>query len=448
AADSAIVTVQLYNERNAGCDALVEVCSNAFPFILLNSLGCAPELGGLWFKPDGSPHTGIFSPATDPGGSYKYLLPGNPGCGPDSAFVTVQVYSAVDAGENGQVQVCSDSPPFQLFSQLQGSPQPGGTWFGPLGEVTSGTYVPGQSVPGLYKYKFFVQGPCPGDSATVAVSEVAAPNPGISSIAPLCSSQGPVALIGLLAGTPDGNGAWSFGIDPVSAIIDPANAAQGLYTYTLQGVSPCASASASVYVTIAQQAYAGTGGSITACEGSSSIALVNGLGGTVTPGGSWSNNCGLGALSGGVFDASGLSAGQSCTFTYAHAADGPCPATSATVTLAIVDALHAGEDSTVQVCRGALADLFALLGGDPQPGGYWLNDDNAPGFNAGGFFATGLVAGGTSWRFRYVLPALPQCLADTAQVTIQVLNGPNAGSGSTQTYCSNNPPVNLGTGLS
>lgn len=448
--DSAVVVVTIYPQPNAGCDALTSTCSNAAPFVLFNFLACSPNANGDWFNPSGGTHTGIFSPGADASGAYKYRVPGNNGCDADSAYVTVQQFNAVDAGENGVVQVCSADPPFQLFNFLQGAPQPGGTWYDPTGAVHNGlgTYTPGVSQPGQYKYKRFGTSPCANDSAFVNVIESTAPEPGISTLGPLCSGQGPVALITLLGGTPDGNGSWTYNGQTIGPVIDPDTAAQGQYTYTVPGIFPCTSRSSSVVITITEQAFAGTGGSITACEGASSIALVNGLSGTVTPGGTWSNNCGLGLLLGSTFDASTLVAGQGCSFTYAHAADGPCPATSASVGLSIVTALDAGSDSSMQACRGNVIDLFALLGGAPQSGGCFVSVDGAPGLNGCFLFNTQAVAGGTTWRFDYVLPPQPQCEGDTARVTVQVLEGPFAGIGGTISHCSNSPPINLGSGLS
>jgi gliding motility-associated-like protein len=448
AADSATIAVQLFNQPRAGCGNLLEVCSSSGNISLFGSLGCSPELNGSWFYPNGAPSTGIFNPASDPSGAYKYKVPGNAGCGADSTYVNVLVYPAVDAGDNNTYAVCSNWPQFQLFNQLLGTPQAGGTWYDPLGAVHSGTYTPGTSLPGAYKYKLVGPGPCASDSAFVTVAESPRPDAGITSIGPLCSSQGPVALLSLLAGTPHANGTWTFNNTEVPPFINPAVDPQGIYTYTVQGIPPCANASASVSVTITQQALAGSGGTITACEGASAIPLVNGLSGTVTPGGSWTNNCGIGSIANGIYDASALAVGGTCTFTYQHAANGPCPATSATVSLTVVGALDAGDDAQLQVCRGNLVDLFASLGGTPQSGGIWLNADNAPGFNPAGLFATGQAAAGTIWHFNYILPTLPQCEGDTARLTVEVINGPFAGNNGGISVCANSAPINLGTGLS
>lgn len=447
-ADSAIVSVQLFTQPTAGCGNLIEVCSSSAAFSLYSGLGCSPNLNGSWFYPNGTPSTGIFSPSTDPSGAYKYRVPGNAGCGPDSTYVNVLLYNAVEAGENNQIQVCSNWMQFQLFDHLLGTPQTGGTWYDPVGAVFAGTYTPGLSQPGMYKYRLAGPGPCASDSASVTVAESPEPDPGITRIEELCNSGGPVELNTLLGGTPDPGGIWTFNGAQVPSFIDPALDPQGIYTYTVQGIPPCANDSASVSITITQQAHAGIGGSITACEGASAIPLFNGISGTVTPGGDWINGCGVGTITNGVYDASLLVAGEGCGFTYMHAANGPCPASSATVNLTVVTALDAGSDAGVDACRGDLEDLFLLLGGAPQTGGFWLNVDNAPGFIPSGYFNTAQVAANTTWRFDYIHLSLPQCPGDTAQVTVHVINGPFAGIGGPLPVCSNSPPLSLGTGLS
>ena len=448
AADSAIVSVVIYDQPEAGCGNLIQACSTTLPFLLFNSIGCSPNTGGDWSDPMGQPHTGIFDAAVDGSGAYKYRIDGNAGCGADSTYVTVLEYQAVDAGDNGQVQVCSSGPQFELFNHLQGSPQTGGTWFNPTGGVFGGTYIPGDSQPGVYKYKLLGTAPCANDSATITVFQSEASDAGIGTNAALCSSQDEVDLISLLGGTPDQGGIWTYNGSEVDPEIDPAVDPSGVYRYWVDGVPPCPADSAAVIITIITQALAGEDGDITACEGADEIELVDGLGGTVTPGGGWTNGCGSGVLNGGVYDASALMVGESCEFTYTQAADGPCPATSATVVVSIVGALDAGADSSMQACRGNLVDLFANLSGAPQSGGFWINVDGAAGFLSGGYFQTQQVAAGTTWRFDYVLPTLTDCPGDTATVNVEVIDGPVAGIGGSCTYCSTNPPINLGNCLS
>ncbi len=445
--DTARVFVQISQPSNAGTDGLVQVCSNAPPFQLINHLTGGPALNGNWFGPSGAASTGIFTPGADQGGVYKYRVPGNGGCPADSSFVTVIQSDAVDAGDpGGQVVVCSNAPEFDLFEHLNGTPQPGGDWYDPNGVAFTGTYFPGLSVPGVYKYKRVGTAPCASDSATVTVFQSTASNAGINTLAEICSSQSPVPLIGLLGGSPDNNGTWSYLGDEHGPFFDPATDPGGAYIYTVLGQTPCSTAVAQVNITVIEAPRAGSDGSIPACAGSTAVDLYPALNGNPTTGGAWSTVCGQGALTNGVFDATGMLAGASCTFTYTHAATGACPSVSAQVTVTIVDALDAGEDSTLQACSGQLVDLFAELGGTPQTGGSWINVDGAPGL-IGGVFNTGTVTSGTTWRFDYTLVGSGECEPDTARVTVEVLDGPYAGCDGSASICSNFPPVNLGSSL-
>lgn len=444
--DEASVSVQIFQAPNAGIDGLAETCSDAAPFALINFITGNPQLNGNWTGPSGAAHSGIYEPPVNAPGLYKYRLPGNAGCPADSSYVTVIENPAVDAGGDAVVVVCSTTPEVDLFALLTGTPQPGGSWFAPNGTATTGIYVPGVSQPGIYKYKLIALAPCRNDSATVSVFESQAPDAGISTLAPICSSQPPVALVDLLGGDPDNNGTWTFAGQPHGPFFDPSVDAAGPYVYTVLGVSPCVDATSQVVVTITQATSAGSNGNLTACVGADEVQLFDGLGGQPSNGGSWSTDCGTGSLNGGIFDASGMSSGSVCTFTYSQPANGPCPASSAQVTLTIVDALDAGEDGSAEVCQGQLVDLFGVLTGTPQSGGYWVNIDGAPGL-FGSVFNTAAVAASTTWRFDHVLPGSAQCDADTARVTITVLDGPFAGNDGGINVCSNTV-VNLGTGLS
>lgn len=445
--DEATVFVQISQAPNAGYDGLIQVCSDDAAFPLINVLGGSPQLFGNWTNPVGAAHNGLYVPITDGPGLYKYKLPGNGGCGPDSSYVTVLEYEAVEAGTGSTTVVCSNAAPFQLSTLITGG-QTGGTWTDPSGSVFTGTFIPGTSTPGAYKYKLIGTAPCENDSAIVTVFVNAAANAGISTLASICSNGDPVPLVTLLGGSPDNNGSWTYNSGTTDPIFDPDTDGQGVYVYTVEGAAPCTTATSQVVVTITQQASAGSNGSLTACVGADAIQLFDGLGGDPDPGGTWTNNCGSGTLTGGTYDASALSAGSTCTFTYTQPVNGPCPAVSAQVSLDIVDALDAGDDSSSVACQGQLVDLFASIGGAPQTGGSWVNVDNAPGFIGGVFNTAAVTTAGTIWNFDYVLPGSAACSSDTARVTIEVLEGPFAGCDGTISLCSNTPPVNLATALS
>src|SRR5690606_11450152 len=123
--------------------------------------------------------------------------------------VTVQVNQRPFAGTNGSVSTCSNHAPFDLFGHLGGSPGTGGAWTGPGGGPVTSTYTPGTSTPGAYTYTLLGQPPCAPSTATVTVSQTAAPNAGQSAAITVCSDQAAFPLIGALNGTPASGGTWT-----------------------------------------------------------------------------------------------------------------------------------------------------------------------------------------------------------------------------------------------
>jgi len=444
--DEASVTVVINASPEAGCNGLITVCNNQPPVALFALLGCTPQVPGFWLNPSGALHSGVFNPGLDQPGVYAYVVAGSAPCVNDTALVTVIQNVAPDAGDPSAVVVCSDQPNLTLFSVLAGSPQPGGEWFDPAGASFSGTYDPGNSEPGVYKYRIIAAAPCLSDSATVTVVENQAPNAGISGAAQICSSSAPVALISWLGGTPDPSGSWTLNSDPHGPFFDPAIDVSGPYLYTVAGSAPCSNATAQVQVTRVTAVSAGSDGAVAACLNADAINLFSALGGSPDTGGSWVNVGNVGVLNGSVWNATGVPPGV-YLFRYNVNGQGPCPSASAEVTVTITPALNAGNDSSEDACSGQLVVLFDALGGSPQSGGFWVDVDGSGALVGGGVFNTSVVPPGTQWSFDYVLPASAQCEADTARVTVNVLEGPYAGCDGGLNLCSNSASIQLATGL-
>ncbi|MBL7939988.1 MAG: gliding motility-associated C-terminal domain-containing protein [Flavobacteriales bacterium] len=439
--DAALVDVTLNNAPNAGFNGLVTVCDSDDPFQLVNELSGTPQLNGTWVGPTNQTHSGIFVPGTDPPGVYTYTVDGATPCDDATAQVTVIVNGAPDAGENGVISVCSSSPPFSLFGELGGSPDAGGVWTNPAGQVVGVNFNPATSAPGVYKYRIQGAAPCASDSATVTVFVNTAPNAGISTVTQICSSSGPVTLVDLLGGTPGPGGAWTFSATEHGPVFDPAVDVSGAYVYTVVGITPCANAVAQVQITLVPEPNAGIDGAIAACLGATDIALAGGLSGTPNAGGTWNDDDGTGELSDGVLDGSSLAPGT-YHFTYVVSGVGPCDDDSAVVTVEIVADLDAGTDSSATVCGNEIPELFTLLGGTPQAGGTWLDIDES-GALIGGYFNASQVDENTTWRFDYVLPESSSCESDTARVTVTVQPSPFAGCDGFASFCSVDPPGGL-----
>ncbi len=436
ASASSTVTVTVNTAPNAGSNGLITICSNALPFPLINVLTGNPQLNGTWTNPLGAVHNGVFIPGVDPSGSYTYTVLGQSPCVNATAVATVIVNPMPDAGSDAVVTVCSDQQSFLLIDALGGTPDLSGTWTAPGGAAFPGVYVPGGSVDGIYTYVVQGQAPCANDTAQVTVVENEAPEAGVSTAVQLCSTDGPQALLGLLLGTPDPGGIWTGpGGASQGPFFDPTNGASGTYTYTVLGFAPCVNDVASVQISVFQAPTAGTNGTLAACVDDPGIDLYSGLGGAPQSGGTWTDNGNSGGLSGSIFSTVGLTPGT-YTFTYTVAGGGPCAAAQATVAVQVASALNAGNDGAVQVCASEQAvALFPLLTGSPQSGGFWIDEDNTGALNNGIFNANS--AGTGTYALTYVIPASANCMADSATLTVEVLEGPFAGTDGFTALCSN-----------
>jgi hypothetical protein len=357
---------------NAGTNGTLTVCAGTTPTEpqLFAQLGGTPDAGGTW---------------TNVGLVYTYTVSATLPCtGTDTATVTVTEQAAPNAGTNGTLTVCEGTIPTdsELFAALGGTPDTGGTW------SNSGL---------VYTYTVSATLPCTGtDTATVTLTEQAAPNAGTDGTLTVC--EGTIStdseLFAALGGTPDAGGTWSnVGL---------------VYTYTVSATSPCTGTdTATVTVTEQAQPNAGTNGTLTVCAGTTPTEpqLFAQLGGTPDAGGTWSN-VGL-------------------VYTYTVSATLPCTGTgTATVTVTEQAAPNAGTDGTLTVCEGTIptdSELFAALGGTPDAGGTWSN--------------VGLV-------YTYTVAATSPCSTDaTATVTLTEQAAPNAGTDGTLTVCEGTIPT-------
>jgi hypothetical protein len=116
--------------------------------------------------------------------------------------------------------------------------------------------------------------PCVSSSATLTVTENAGTNAGTNGSVTVCDGGAAVDLFAQLGGTPQAGGTWS-GPSPVAGgNYDPATMVPGVYTYTVTGVAPCVSSSATVTVTENAGTNAGTNGSVTVCDGGAAVSLT------------------------------------------------------------------------------------------------------------------------------------------------------------------------------
>ena len=219
----------------------------------------------------------------------------------------------------------------------------------------------------------------------------------------------PVDLFTVLGGTPDAGGTWSPSLASGSGIYNPNVDTAGTYTYTVNGISPCADATANVNVTIVPPPNAGTNGSVSFCGNGLPLDLFDSLGGTPDTGGTWSPALASGT---GVFDPALDAAG---TYTYTVAGTAPCTDDTAEVTVTILPPPNAGTDGSVNLCEnGTPVDLFGSLGGTPDAGGIW-----SPALASGtGMFDPNVDTAGT---YTYTVSGTAPCADASAEIIVTLL---------------------------
>ncbi|MBX2979746.1 MAG: gliding motility-associated C-terminal domain-containing protein [Flavobacteriales bacterium] len=428
---SSSVTVNVILSPNAGSDVALTLCSSGGAQDLFPLLGGAAQAGGSWVGPGGSVFGGTFDPAVHAAGAYVYTVTGTAPCANASATVTVFVTDNANAGTDNAIVLCSNAPALDLFTALGGTPDPGGTWSGPGGAM-SGVFTPGSNAAGTYTYTIAPLPPCLGAAASVSITVVDAPNAGVDALIDRCTTDAPVQLFPLLGAAAEAGGSWSSpGGGAFGGTIDPANAANGAYTYTVSGSAPCSAASATVQVNISTAPQAGGAASLSLCSTSPAIELFAQLGGSPDPGGQWSGPAG--AANGSFLPASDPAG----IYTYSLPAVGACSSAQSTVTIAVETAPDAGGSGTLQVCaEAAPVDLFQQLGGAAQPGGAWTAPD---GSSVPGVFDPATQPAGT---YTYTLVG-NLCPAVSAAVQVSIVPPAQAGPGGSQQFCDSDAPVAL-----
>ena len=141
----------------------LEVCEGDSPFLLDTYL--PPGIsGGTWLHDP----SGRFDPATDTSGTYVYSLGSLCNCQAEYR-IFVDVGGLGSAGEDASVSWCEAAGILDLFLELGGSPEPGGTW-SPALSSGSGAFNPLSDPPGTYTYT--VSTSCGPVSASVGIALV------------------------------------------------------------------------------------------------------------------------------------------------------------------------------------------------------------------------------------------------------------------------------------
>ena len=392
--DQATFTITIEDRLDAGMNGTLSICAGDIftEADLFASLGGSPDPGGVW------------TPMLAGAGTYTYTHAATANCTASSAQVIVSETVGLDPGTNGTLTICVGETvtEAQLFNALGGMPDAGGNW------------TPAFAGAGTYTYTHPAVGACEETSAQVVVTEEMPATAGNNGTRELCEGETTLQnLFSIITGENMG-GSWSeTTVGPSSGVtigagtaVDFSGAAPGVYefTYTIAATAACPAVSSTATITVTERLEAGADNSGEICEGEGANYNLASLLSGADAGGAWTQTGGatVNISNPASVDFSSAAPGV-YTFIYAQAANGACPQDQATLTLIIQDRLDAGENGALAICPGEMvtvAQLFAALGGTPDPGGVW----------------TPALAGvGT---YTYTHPAVGVCTASSAEVVV------------------------------
>lgn len=429
----ATITVTENALPNAGSDAAASFCETAPVVALASLLNGTPDAGGTWVDPFGSPAGSNLDPATATSGDYTYTVTGTAPCPNAQSTVSVTIADQPSAGSDGSVNLCEGSVPTDLFTALGGAPDPGGSWTDPMGAPAGSVFDPGTSPPGTYTYSIAAAAPCVDANASVTVNISSQPSAGADASLDVCSTSAAVDLFTLLGPSAQGGGSWT---DPNGApsngVFTPGVSVDGGYTYTIMGIAPCVTVSATVSISTIPASDPGIDGTLSACTTGPVEDLFDALNGAPMPGGAWTAPGG--APHTGTVDPATASSGP---YIYTLPANGPCPAASATVDVSISSPPDAGGSGTVYLCSSNTVPYAMITGlsGTPDAGGTWTGPD---GLAHGPEFTPG---SDTPGDYTYTVSAPPPCASGSSTVTINEVQAVNAGIGGYVSLCENGASI-------
>lgn len=446
------LTINVIQAVNAGTDNTVNECTDT-PLNLFTSLGGSPDSGGAWVETTSSgavitdPTNVDFSGVTAGSYTFEYTVSGTSPCSDAVSTLTVNVDTQHNAGSAGTESVCNDGSTVDLFANLGGTPDPGGTWADTDAtgvNISNPTVVDFSGITaGDYDFTYTLtgSGSCTDESAVVSVTVSEAPNTGTDNTVHICDggSSTVLNLFASLGGSPDMGGTWTDNDHSGVTLgdgtaVDFAGVAPGYYyfDYEILEPGPCNAERSSVIVYINHEANPGSNTRLRACE-DGIVNFADKLLGNPDPGGTWSE---ISAVSSGVslsnpalVDLAGVPAGD-YTFLYTIAGDGVCQSKSATLFLTIQAEADAGTDGAINVCNenATPVNLFDQIGGTPDTGGVWHDFSHAADFMSGDLAGFGATAPGT-YRFLYLISEPTKvCSPKASSVYVTVDDQPDAGS--------------------
>ena len=439
--DTAFLEINIFDPSAFSATNTGPYCEGDVIQLSVNDAG--PGSSYNWTGPGA--YTSTIRQATRPAavvafsGVYSVAIDNGVCANPFTVNTTVNVTKTPNPGTDGTTTVCVNSSSVNLITVLSTAPDAGGTWSDDdaSGKLSGSNFDPSVAGTFHFTYTLAAVGACPEKTSIATVVVEPNPNAGLDGAFTACATNQSIDLFSKLNGTPNTGGVWTNidgapGFSPAGTF-NPNTATNGAYAfeYTVNSTSGiCPSAKAKVTVTIEEKPKAGSPTNTTICNGSS-VDLFTLLTGE-DAGGTWIDLNSSGGLSGSVFTSS--SAGF-FRFKYTTLSGSVCPPSESIVSVTVDGKPNPGTSRSTSICEdGGLLNLFNELGGNPEAGGTWTNNDASSGFVVpDSFDPTGL--GGNTYNFDYELPGAGVCPAQKSTVTVSVLNEPNSGTAIPTTIC-------------
>lgn len=256
-------------------------------------------------------------------------------------------------------------------------------------------------------------------------------NPGTAGSASVCSNAGPTSLSSFIAGFQPG-GQWTNPSGgPDNGNFNPQTENPGLYVYTLN--SGGCEVSTGVLVSETANSNAGLSTTYLICENYAPFFMTDVLTGNPNAGGTWS--FAGGTTMDGWFQPATMNTGL---FTYTVPGVPGCDPVVSTLFVIENTIPNPGTNTSILVCQGAAPfSMYSQLGGNPDPGGIWYNQQNQVVNN---LFNPAVQPAGI---YRYSVDGQTPCTDQESFLTIAFTATNPSGSGGVLNICQSASPVNL-----
>lgn len=391
-------------------------------------------IGGTWYAD--ATFTTPLDPALPLEHAEDYFLAIEDGAC-TTTKVTADIFPAPNAGTATTPTYCSNDPKINLFTEILGSPDTGGT-FEPA--LTANEFDPAVWGEGVHEFTYTVAGNefCPDAVNTITVTVNAAPDAGADVDLPYCSADFPtgddlVAEFNSFMTDRDQSGTFNPPLESLGTDYDTNPIGTFTTTYTITDATTGCTDFAVLSITVTQSPDAGVSSTYQLIEGDNTVVDLYGeLNGTPASGGVWTDESG--ATVSGNFDPAVDTA--PATYTYTVTSNG-CDASA---TVFVAEACPIVADTTPEFCAviedGSGPDFPRVSDLQPSHAVWYTSADPADDTTIDP--ATELEDQGVY----YAGNESGTCTARTA-VTVTILDTPNAGIDTPVEVCGNDPVFDL-----